>query len=46
VWWLVSASSDIALRPCLDPEKPLWSEILELCGGEFAKIAKQGYRKP
>jgi len=45
VWWLAACSSDIPLRPSQDPDRPLWSEVLELCGGELANIAKLGYRK-
>eukprot|EP00668_Euglena_longa_P017673 GGOE01022106.1.p1 GENE.GGOE01022106.1~~GGOE01022106.1.p1 ORF type:complete len:435 (-),score=39.68 GGOE01022106.1:201-1346(-) len=44
VWWVMAASSDIPMRDCVDPSKPLWCEVLELCGGDWAKIAKQKYR--
>ena len=30
----------MALKQCLGLPKPLWHEVLELCGGELAEISK------
>ena len=32
----------VALKPAVQLSKPLWSEVLDLCGGEFVDIAREG----
>jgi len=42
VWWPIAASNQVALKSAVQLSKPLWSEVLELCGGDFVDIAKEG----
>ncbi|CAE8726775.1 unnamed protein product, partial [Polarella glacialis] len=39
MWRTVAASAPLALKHCLMLPKPLWSEILELCGGEASELS-------
>ena len=39
-WWPIAAAAPLILRPILELPKPFWREVLELCGGELAKIAQ------
>ena len=43
VWYPVACSRQIALKPVIALPKPLWREVLELCGGELALKAKRAY---
>ena len=46
VWWPVAASNALSLKSAVHLSKPLWSEVLELIGGDFTEIAKQGIKEP
>ena len=39
-WAPVACARPVALKQCLGLPKPLWHEVLELCGGELAEISK------
>jgi hypothetical protein len=39
-WRTVACARPLALKQCLGLPKPLWHEVLELCGGEMAEISK------
>lgn len=39
-WWPVAASAPLILKPVVQLPRPLWREILELCGGELARVAR------
>jgi len=39
-WCPVACARPVALKQCLGLPKPLWHEVLELCGGEAAEISK------
>ena len=39
-WEPVACARPVALKQCLGLPKPLWHEVLELCGGELAEISK------
>lgn len=43
VWYPVACSRQLALKPVIALPKPLWREVLELCGGELALKAKRAY---
>jgi len=39
-WLAVACARPIALKQCLGLPKPLWHEVMELCGGESAAISR------
>ena len=39
-WQAVACARTIALKQCLGLPKPLWHEVLELCGGEPAELSR------
>eukprot|EP00667_Euglena_gracilis_P014688 EG_transcript_15229 len=41
LWWPVAASLPLLLKPTLDLPRPLWQEVLALCGGEPAAEASR-----
>lgn len=43
VWYLASSSKDIVTDQCIKLERPLWRQILELMGGQYADISKRAY---
>jgi len=43
VWHPVSAARPLLLKQCLQLPKPLWREVMELCGGDLADEAKDAY---
>ena len=38
-WTPVACSRPVALKQCLGLPKPLWHEVLELCGGSMAELS-------
>lgn len=42
-WFLGSCSKELVLKHCINLEKPLWREVLELMGEEYAEISKRAY---
>ena len=43
VWYPVACSKQLALKQVIQLPKPLWREILELCGGELKSAAAKAY---
>jgi len=39
-WRAVACARPIALKQCLGLPKPLWHEVMELCGGECADLSR------
>ena len=39
-WCSVACARPVALKQCLGLPKPLWHEVLELCGGEPAELSR------
>lgn len=39
-WSPVACARPVALKQCLGLPKPLWHEVLELCGGELEELSK------
>eukprot|EP00929_Paragymnodinium_shiwhaense_P112688 TRINITY_DN80955_c0_g1_i1.p1 TRINITY_DN80955_c0_g1~~TRINITY_DN80955_c0_g1_i1.p1 ORF type:complete len:475 (-),score=83.16 TRINITY_DN80955_c0_g1_i1:14-1438(-) len=39
-WRAIACARPIALKQCLGLPKPLWHEVLELCGGESASLSQ------
>ena len=39
-WRAVACARPIALKQCLGLPKPLWHEVLEICGGELAELSR------
>lgn len=39
-WLAVACARPIALKQCLGLPKPLWHEVMELCGGECATVSR------
>lgn len=39
-WLAVACARPIALKQCLGLPKPLWHEVMELCGGESATVSR------
>uniref|UniRef100_A0A7S2HS28 Uncharacterized protein n=1 Tax=Zooxanthella nutricula TaxID=1333877 RepID=A0A7S2HS28_9DINO len=39
-WCAVACSRPVALKQCLGLPKPLWHEVMELCGGEAAELSR------
>jgi len=44
-WLPVACARPVALKQCLGLPKPLWHEVLELCGGEPAEISRLEFQK-
>jgi len=40
VWRAVACARPVALKQCLGLPKPLWHEVMELCGGECATLSR------
>ena len=38
-WQSVACARPVALKQCLGLPKPLWHEVMELCGGECAALS-------
>jgi putative transcriptional regulator len=45
VWFPVAGAKELALKQVIQLPKPLWREVLELCGGELAEISAKAYRE-
>eukprot|EP00227_Mantoniella_beaufortii_P015131 CAMPEP_0197596210 /NCGR_PEP_ID=MMETSP1326-20131121/24570_1 /TAXON_ID=1155430 /ORGANISM="Genus nov. species nov., Strain RCC2288" /LENGTH=451 /DNA_ID=CAMNT_0043162673 /DNA_START=49 /DNA_END=1401 /DNA_ORIENTATION=+ len=43
VWYPVACSKELALKQVIQLPKPLWREVLELCGGEAAAASLRAY---
>lgn len=43
VWYPIAAAKELSLKQVIQLPKPLWREILELCGGELAEVAARVY---
>ena len=41
----VACSRALALKQCIQLPKPLWHEVLEMCGGDLARISKLEFSK-
>mmetsp|Transcript_38381 Transcript_38381/g.113973 ORF Transcript_38381/g.113973 Transcript_38381/m.113973 type:complete len:88 (-) Transcript_38381:47-310(-) len=39
-WNAVACARPIAIKQCLGLPKPLWHEVMELCGGENAELSR------
>eukprot|EP00913_Durusdinium_trenchii_P003209 g2967.t1 len=39
-WVSVACARPVALKQCLSLPKPLWHEVMELCGGEHAELSR------
>ncbi|KAL3900157.1 MAG: hypothetical protein SGPRY_012512 [Prymnesium sp.] len=39
-WRTLACARPVALKQCLGLPKPLWHEVLELCGGELAELSR------
>ena len=39
-WGPVACARPVALKQCLGLPKPLWHEVLELCGGEMGELSR------
>lgn len=44
-WYTAAASRPLLLKQCLQLPKPLWRELLELMGGEYAEAARASYKE-
>lgn len=44
-WRAMACARPIALKQCLGLPKPLWHEIMELCGGESAELSRLEFVK-
>ncbi|CAL1172809.1 unnamed protein product [Cladocopium goreaui] len=44
-WVSVACARPVALKQCLGLPKPLWHEVMELCGGEHAELSSVELRK-
>jgi len=44
-WSAVACARPIALKQCLGLPKPLWHEVMELCGGESALLSRLEFVK-
>lgn len=38
-WTSIACARPVALKQCLGLPKPLWHEVLELCGGDMAALS-------
>lgn len=45
VWYPIAAAKELALKQVIKLPKPLWREILELCGGELESMAIEAYSR-
>ena len=45
MWFPVAGAKELALKQVIQLPKPLWREVLELCGGELAEISAKAYRE-
>ena len=43
VWYPVACSRQLALKQVIQLPKPLWREVMELCGGELRQTSKRSY---
>jgi len=43
VWYPVACSKQLALKQVIQLPKPLWREVLELCGGDLQAASKKAY---
>lgn len=41
----VACARALALKQCIQLPKPLWHEVMELCGGELSEISKLEFQK-
>lgn len=41
----VACTRALALKQCIQLPKPLWHEVMELCGGELSEISKLEFQK-
>ena len=39
-WVSMACARPVALKQCLGLPKPLWHEVMELCGGECADLSR------
>jgi len=39
-WISMASARPVALKQCLGLPKPLWHEVMELCGGEYAELSR------
>ena len=39
-WRSIACARPVALKQCLGLPKPLWHEVLELCGGELSELSR------
>ena len=44
-WAPIACARPVALKQCLGLPKPLWHEVLELCGGEMGQISRIEFLK-
>jgi len=44
-WCAAACARPIALKQCLGLPKPLWHEVMELCGGESAQLSRLEFVK-
>ncbi|PNH07457.1 hypothetical protein TSOC_006081, partial [Tetrabaena socialis] len=42
-WYCAAASRSLVLKPSLQLPVPLWREVLQLMGGQYAGVARDGY---
>ncbi|CAI5524025.1 unnamed protein product [Closterium sp. Naga37s-1] len=43
LWYTAACARSLVLKQCLQLPKPLWREMLELMGGEYAETARKEY---
>jgi len=43
VWYCAAAARELVLKPVIQLPKPLWREVLELMGGEYAECSRRTY---
>jgi len=43
IWHPLACARSLALKPMIKLPKPLWREVLELCGGDHALMSKRAY---
>jgi len=41
--YCASTAKEVVLKPVIQLPKPLWREVLELMGGEYAEASKKTY---
>ncbi|GLC33339.1 hypothetical protein PLESTB_000344200 [Pleodorina starrii] len=42
-WYAAACSRSLVLKPALQLPVPLWREVLQLMGGRFIEVAREGY---